>query len=296
MFRPISAFIMAQTYDWVMQRSEKLCLHDWRAELMAAAQGQVLEIGAGTGINLQHYPPDTKLILSEPDQQMRAKLLNRLRQHNRGKPQLTDWNAAAIDLPDNSLDTIVSTLVLCSVTDLQQTLTELYRLLRPGGTLLFLEHVVALKPSTRRWQRRIEPFWSCCCGNCHLTRDTGRAIKAAGFLLQSCKDEVLLGAPAIVHRTIRGAARKPDPGATSITASRNQDFDPAGYPHCPFCDSDKVGKIVYGKPALTRQILHGLDSGQIIAGGCLLQRDAPEWHCRQCKKDFGRISTMEEKR
>jgi ubiquinone/menaquinone biosynthesis C-methylase UbiE len=224
MLRPLSAFIMAQTYDRVMQHSERLCLSDWRAELLAAAQGQVLEIGAGTGLNLQHYPPHIELILSEPDRQMRGKLLKRLQQNDRKKPPLVDWDAAAIDLPDNSLDCIVSTLVLCSVTDLQRTLAELYRLLRPGGTLLFLEHVVAHKSSTLRWQRRIEPFWICCCGNCHLTRDTGRAIKTAGFLLESCKDEVLLGVPAIVRRTLRGAARKPEADVDHSTANRNQNF------------------------------------------------------------------------
>ena len=295
MLRPISAFIMAHAYDWAMQRSERLCLSAWRAELLACAQGRVLEIGAGTGINLQHYPPDTKLILSEPDRHMRSKLRRRLQRNDRDEPQLVDWHAAAVDLPDNSLDTVVSTLVLCSVADLQRSLAELYRVLRPGGALLFLEHVVAHKPSTIRWQQRVEPIWSCCCGNCSLTRDTGRAIKVAGFLLESCIDQGLAGAPAIVRRTIRGVARKPGLDSSSSTDRRNQDFDPAGYPTCPFCNSDNIGKFVYGKPALTRQILVGFESGQIISGGCMLSENAPEWHCHQCKKDFGQMPTMEEK-
>jgi SAM-dependent methyltransferase len=224
--RPLSAFLMAHAYDWAMQRSERLCLSAWRVELLGNAQGQVLEIGAGTGSNLQHYPPQTDLILSEPDRHMRGKLQRRLQRTNAGRTQLVDWGAAAIDLPDNSLDTIVSTLVLCSVNDQQQSLAELYRVLRPGGALLFLEHVIAHNPNTIRWQQRIEPLWSYCCGNCRLTRDTGRAIKTAGFLLESCTDAALPGAPAIVRRTIRGLARKPDFATSNSTASRNLDFGP----------------------------------------------------------------------
>ena len=213
-FRPFGAFLMAHAYDWAMQRSERLCLSDWRAELLSHAQGRILEIGAGTGINLQHYPPDSDLILSEPDRHMRGKLRRRLQQTDADRPQLVNWGAAKLGLPDNSIDSIVSTLVLCSVDNQQQSLAELYRVLRPGGALLFLEHVIAENPGTIRWQQRIEPLWSCCCGNCRLTRDTGRTIKAAGFLLESCFDETLPGAPAIVRRTIRGLARKPDPASS----------------------------------------------------------------------------------
>ncbi|HEY5674798.1 MAG TPA: class I SAM-dependent methyltransferase [Malonomonas sp.] len=291
LLRPISAFLMAHAYDWAMQRSERLCLSSWRAELLSNAQGRVLEIGAGTGINLQHYPPQTELILSEPDRHMRGKLQRRLQKNNQDQRQLVNWSADAIDRPDDSVDSIVSTLVLCSVSDLQQSLAELYRVLRPGGALLFLEHVIALNPATIRWQQRIEPLWSCCCGNCRLTRDTGQAIKTAGFLLESCTDEALPKAPAIVRRTIRGLARKPDLASSNSTASRNQEFDFAAYPACPFCSGSRVGKIVYGKPALTRHILQGLETGQIISGGCTLQHDAPQWHCHQCRKDFGQRPT-----
>ncbi len=280
---------MAHAYDWVMQRSERLGLSIWRAELLSNAQGRVLEIGAGTGVNLHHYPPQTDLILSEPDRFMRGKLQRRLQQTHAASPQLVNWPATNLALPDNSLDTIVSTLVLCSVNDQPQSLAELYRVLRPGGVLLFLEHVIAQKPETIRWQRRVEPLWSYCCGNCRLTRDTGRAIKVAGFLLESCTDQALPGAPAIVRRTIRGLARKPDLASSHRTASRNQEFSFADYPRCPVCGSDKIGKFVYGKPALTRHILLGLETGQIISAGCILQRGAPQWHCHDCRSDFGRL-------
>ena len=209
MFPRFSTFMLAHAYDWAMRRSERLCLRAWRAELLANARGQVLEIGAGTGSNLQHYPAQLELILSEPDRHMRGKLQQRLTQTGSNQPQLTDWDAAAVELPDNSIDTIVSTLVLCSVKDLPDSLAELYRLLRPGGTLLFLEHVVSPQASTRRWQQRIEPFWSYCCGNCHLTRDTGSAIEAAGLQITSMTEAELVSAPAFVRRTIRGMAIKP---------------------------------------------------------------------------------------
>ncbi len=209
MLQKLSSFFMARLYDRVMQRSEALCLGDWRRQLLQQATGQTLEIGAGTGVNLPYYPQDIALILSEPDRQMRKELEKKLANSSPTDLRLTDWNATAAQLPDASLDTLVSTLVYCSVDDLQLALKEAYRLLRPGGRLLFIEHVIADQPSTIRWQRRLEPLWRSCCGNCHLTRNPTAAMQQTGFLLEDCQEDALLGAPAVARRTLRGCARKP---------------------------------------------------------------------------------------
>ena len=121
---------------------------------------------------------------------------------------ITPWGADSIEMPDASFDTIVSTLVLCSVPSLETSLQEIYRLLRPNGILLFLEHVISDHPPTLTWQRRIEPFWSFCAGNCHLTRNTAGAIGAAGLKIEQLTEAPMTGTPAFVRRTIRGAARK----------------------------------------------------------------------------------------
>ncbi len=205
----LRARMMARFYDASMQRSEQLCLGAWRAELLAHASGEVLEIGCGTGINLPRYPENLKrLILSEPDRFMRQQLQQKLPAETGWPLEVSAWSAERIALPDQSLDTIVCTLVLCSVADLKGTLAELIRLLRPGGQLLFLEHVLADNPGTLRWQRFFEPLWKCCGGNCHLTRDTARAISASGLSIIHNQEADILGAPPIVRRTIRGRAVK----------------------------------------------------------------------------------------
>lgn len=208
-FKILRSFLIAKTYDFAMNGTEQRCLTAWRREILAKARGDLLEIGAGTGINLQHYPEDTsRIIMCEPDHQMRKQLLRRTQSSAR-KVEINDWWAELIDLPDNSLDTIVSTLVLCSVRCQDTSLKEIYRVLRPKGSLLFMEHIISDHPPTRNWQQRIEPLWSFCAGDCRLTRDTATAMKRVGFTLERITEAPMLGAPAFVKRTIRGIAKKP---------------------------------------------------------------------------------------
>lgn len=207
--KTIRSFLMAKSYDYAMRSTEKRCLQKWRKELLAQANGELLEIGAGTGVNLPHYPEAvTRIVLSEPDVQMRKNLLRNTGRLQQERLEITPWGADSIEMPDASFDTIVSTLVLCSVPSLETSLQEIYRLLRPNGILLFLEHVISDHPPTLTWQRRIEPFWSFCAGNCHLTRNTAGAIDAAGLEIEQLTEAPMDGTPAFVRRTIRGAARK----------------------------------------------------------------------------------------
>ncbi|MEN8218519.1 MAG: class I SAM-dependent methyltransferase [Pseudomonadota bacterium] len=193
-----------------MKNTEKLCLSQWRTELLGNVRGDILEIGSGTGVNLKYYPYTiNQLVLSEPNINMRHYLNKRIEDAGRDNISMAHNNAESIDFPDESFDYIVSTLVLCSVTDQLNCLTELKRLLRPNGKLLFIEHVAAEdNPRLFKWQKRIEPFWKIIGGNCHLTRNTESVIKQAGFNSIQLEKTSFLGAPSIVGPIIKGIAHK----------------------------------------------------------------------------------------
>ena len=196
-----------------MRSTEKRCLQQWRNELLIHAHGDLLEIGAGTGVNLPHYPNNVlSLTLSEPDQQMRKYLHRKVTTITANKCSIATWSSDSIDMPDASFDTIVSTLVLCSVPCLDSSLSEIKRVLRPNGVLLFLEHIASDHHPTLKLQQRIEPLWSFCAGNCRLTRETTAAITNSGFEIDQITEAPMIGAPAFVNRTIRGIARKTPPG------------------------------------------------------------------------------------
>jgi SAM-dependent methyltransferase len=197
------SWFLAAIYDRYMRKSEQACLASWRAELLAAARGDVLEVGAGTGANLPCYPAAvTRLVLCEPDPHMRARLAPRAA----GRAELCAASADSLPFADASFDAVVSTLVLCSVPSPDRTLAELHRVLRPGGALLYLEHVAAEDPGRLRWQRRLEPVWRQLAGNCHLTRHTHDAIVRAGFTIDHEARESMRKALPILRPTIRGAA------------------------------------------------------------------------------------------
>jgi ubiquinone/menaquinone biosynthesis C-methylase UbiE len=203
---------MAAMYDRVNAKTEALCLGAWRDDLLAGLTGEVLEIGAGTGANLTHYPATIeRLVLIEPDRHMRAKLEPKLAAAGLPFPvELVDAGVDPLPFEDASFDAVISTMVLCSVPDQEVALAELHRVLRPGGTFVYLEHVAAVEnPKRHKWQRRIEPVWKHVVGNCHLTRTTDQAILAAGFELTEERRESMQGAPPWVRVTVRGQAVKP---------------------------------------------------------------------------------------
>lgn len=207
--KKIRSYLMAKSYDFLMQGTEQRCLGAWRKEILASARGQVLEIGAGTGINLPYLPVQASPVyLCEPDHQMRKQLARKISNSSRQNINITDWKAEAIEMPDESFDTIISTLVLCSVDCLTSSLKEVHRLLRPGGKLIFMEHIISDHPTTRTWQKRLEPFWGMCAGDCRLTRDTASAIGKNGFQIEQLTEAKMIGAPAFVNRTVRGLASK----------------------------------------------------------------------------------------
>ncbi len=203
------SFIGAYFYDRFLLPAEEACLKDWRRDLLKNVYGDVLEIGAGTGLNLEHYPGSVgSLVLSEPDKHMREQL-NKKIPAMKQRVTVSTGTAEEIDAENESYDFVVASLVCCSVINLESALLEIRRVLKPGGRLVFLEHVAAQAGTKRRrWQNLINPFWRRLAGNCHLNRETESAILAAGFEILEIKRESMRKAMPVVRPTIRGIAVK----------------------------------------------------------------------------------------
>jgi ubiquinone/menaquinone biosynthesis C-methylase UbiE len=200
---------MATVYDRMLNALEKSGLREWRHELLNSAAGRVLEIGAGTGMNLSHYPKELdRLVLSEPDPHMRRRLEKKLAGCPARSVEVSDAFAESLPFPDKTFHCVVSTLVLCSVRDMQGSLSEIHRVLAPKGRLLFVEHVASEEePKRLKWQCRLEPLWKFVGGNCHLTRRTETAIDQAGFQILQLVREYPRAA-ALAQPMIRGLALK----------------------------------------------------------------------------------------
>jgi len=203
--------LMAHFYDRMMKGSEEACLLDWRRKLLEPVHGQVLEVGAGTGVSLPLYPQAVaRVVMSEPDAPMRAKLEKRLEKEANPVVEMSHGSLDDLPFPDGSFDFVTCMLVLCSVPDLQRAVGEIRRVLVPGGRLVFMEHVAAEKrPGRLKWQRRLEPLWLRISGNCHLTRRTEQAILDSGFQMATIERESMRKAMPIVRSCIRGHAVKP---------------------------------------------------------------------------------------
>jgi ubiquinone/menaquinone biosynthesis C-methylase UbiE len=207
------SWLVASLYDLMMQPSERECVGAWRKELLAQLSGEVLEIGAGTGYNVPHYPRDlARLTLAEPDAAMRARLVARSADLERaGRVSVLNASAETLPFPNASLDAVVGTLVLCTIADPGAALAEVRRVLKPRGQYVFLEHGAAAAGSTRlRWQKRLEPLWRLGADGCHLTRRADDILVAAGFVIEHQKRESMRKALPFLRPTIRGIARRSD--------------------------------------------------------------------------------------
>lgn len=204
------SWLMAKYYDYMLRDAEEKCLRNWRKTLLQDLSGDVLELGCGTGANLAFYPQTIKhLVLAEPNSYMQQQLDLKLKNYSHLSASVLEGVAESIPAPDNSFDAVVSTLLLCTVNNPTLALSEIHRVLRPGGKLLFIEHVAANNnPERLKWQKRIEPFWKILQCGCHLTRDTETNILQAGFTLKNINRQSMRGVPAIVRPSIWGIAEK----------------------------------------------------------------------------------------
>jgi ubiquinone/menaquinone biosynthesis C-methylase UbiE len=209
-------WFMGRLYDGQMAVVEEACLGEWRSELIGPLRGDVLEIGAGTGLNLPYYSSSVSdLVLTEPSPHMRRGLQARLDGVAVGQVEVQHLEAEDLPFDDDQFDHVVSTLVLCTVRDPVAVVSELFRVLKPGGSLVYLEHVLATdNPGRAVWQARLEPLWKVVACGCHLTRDTDLVLRNAGFDLNDQVRESMRKVIPIVRATIRGRAVKPGAGAS----------------------------------------------------------------------------------
>lgn len=199
------ARVAALIYDPCLWVAELAGMRSRRRALLAQASGRVLEIGAGTGLNLAHYPDDLReLVLLEPEPAMRKRLARRLRRAGR-HAVLIDAAAERLPFADGSFDTVVCTLVLCTVHAPDRTLAEVGRVLSPGGRLLFIEHVRAESPLLAHFQDRLlEPWRRFACG-CRCNRATVELMRACGFHVHASATS-WRAMPAIVRPLMGGRA------------------------------------------------------------------------------------------
>jgi len=198
--------LFAALYDRVSKGSEEAGLREQRRLLLADAAGAKLEIGAGTGLNLEHYPEVvTRLVLAEPDEHMRRRLARRVSEL-RPATEIVAADAEGLSFPDGSFDTVVVTFVLCSVPRQEAALAEVTRVLKPGGRLLFLEHVRSDDEQVAKWQDRMRPLYNVV--GCNPNRDTLAAIESSGLAVETVEHGEVPKAPKVERPLITGIARR----------------------------------------------------------------------------------------
>jgi ubiquinone/menaquinone biosynthesis C-methylase UbiE len=182
-----------------------------RRELLAEAEGFVVEVGAGTGANFPHYPDTVeKVIAVEPEPRLR-RLAMEAAAASSMPVDVREGRAEELPVPDSSVDGVVASLVLCTIADVPAALSEAARVLRPGGRLYFYEHIRSADARFARKQRRINIVWPLLGGGCNLDRDTERAIEDAGFTVEKARhfDFVVNGRTTPSSPCVIGVARKP---------------------------------------------------------------------------------------
>ncbi|MBU6336203.1 MAG: methyltransferase domain-containing protein [Acidobacteria bacterium] len=200
--------LTALLYDrFLMGAPQEAGLHELRERALAPARGEVLEVGAGTGLNLSAYPREgiTRLVCTEPSHAM-ARQIEAKASQAPVPPEVVEAPAARLPFPDASFDTVTGTLVFCEVPDQAAALAEIARVLRPGGSFCFLEHVRSDEPGLARRQDRWAPAWRALSGGCNCNRATLGAIEASPLGVAEVQAERFPKAPSIVRPVILGRA------------------------------------------------------------------------------------------
>lgn len=198
-------YILPPLLDFAMRQNQ---LAAYRHAVVPAAQGRVLEIGIGSGLNLSFYGENVVLTGLDPSERLLAKA--RWRAAATGvKVDLLQASAMAIPLEDAAFDAVVMTWSLCSIPDPLAALSEMRRVLKPGGTLFFVEHGLSPEPSVAKWQQRLTPLWSHIAGGCHLDRKIDDLLRGAGFIIAELHKDYAQG-PRPMTFMYEGRARAPD--------------------------------------------------------------------------------------
>ena len=195
-----------RVYDLLNGGLDRRGFAERRERLVAALEGDVLEIGAGTGLNIPHYRQARRIVALEPG----GAYTRRLRERAAQSPipvEIVEGSAEAIPFPDESFDHVVASLALCSVSGLELTVAEIRRVLRSGGSLEFLEHVRG-EGGVARWQDRLTPLQRRIADGCHLNRDTAAAIEGAGFRIDQLERFEMPAGHRLTRPAIQGTALK----------------------------------------------------------------------------------------
>ena len=199
--------VFAAVYERMNHNAQEAGMRARRRELISEAAGYTLEIGAGTGLNVEHYGPQVeRLVMTEPERHMARRLRARLGQSGRDAEVV---ETARLPFASASFDTVVATLVLCTIPDPAQTLEQVHRVLRPGGRLLFLEHVRSVDPRIARRQEIMRPIHGFFGRGCRPDRATLETLMASPLIVERAVRERVPGVPSTVREFIVGVARRP---------------------------------------------------------------------------------------
>ena len=209
--------IFAAAYNALFAGLEKAGLADKRRELLSEASGATLELGAGTGHNLEHYPAAVeRLVLTEPDPHMAKRLRAQVEESGRPGVEVVDAGAESLPFSDDEFDTVIATLVFCTIPDPRAALAEVARVLKPGGRMLFMEHVRG-EERRARWQDRLNPVQNRLFGGCNLNRPTVDTLRESPLAIEDLRqDEMPSVAGPLVKPMIVGSARVAAPSSAPV--------------------------------------------------------------------------------
>lgn len=177
-----------------------------RPAVVESAHGKVLEIGIGSGFNLPYYGPNVEQVLAiEPSEILRNKALARAKKLG-VQLSIAGFDAMNMDIEDNSVDTVVVTWVLCSIAQPEKAISEMLRVLKPEGRLLFIEHGLAHSSGVARWQNRLNRPWRCCAGGCNMNRRPDKLLEEGGFAFEKLEKGFADG-PKLLSYEYKGIAR-----------------------------------------------------------------------------------------
>jgi ubiquinone/menaquinone biosynthesis C-methylase UbiE len=179
----------------------------YRKKVLGAARGRVLEIGFGTGLNAAHYPSGVDQVTALDNNPGVEKLAKKRIAQASVPIEFRLASGDKLEFSDASFDTVVTTLVLCSITAVEQALTEIQRVLKPGGQYLFMEHGLADDPNVAKWQRRLNPVQMFVAGGCRIDRDVRSLLDKAGFRTEGVEQFYYPGAPRPAAFTTLGRAQ-----------------------------------------------------------------------------------------